>query len=480
MNRRMVLNTIGRIAITEAALLLLPLIVSILYGEKSSFDFALTAVIAAVIGVALVILSKPDVRVIYAKEGFAIVAYAWLLLSAIGALPFYLSGFIPSYVDAFFETVSGFTTTGASILTDVEALPNGMLFWRSFTHWIGGMGVLVFIMALVPNVADRSMNIMRAEMPGPVVGKLLPRVRDTAKILYIIYIIMTLVEVLLLMLGNMSFFESLLYAFGTAGTGGFGMKNDSVAGYTSYHKWIITIFMLLFSINFNLYYLLMIKKFKAAIKSTELWFFGGLVLFSISAICVNIFNTYDKFSEALLDSSFQVASLVSTTGFSTVDFNKWPEFSKAIMLLLMLSGGCAGSTAGGLKASRVVILLKSIFREFKKLLHPRSVKTLNMESKRLDENTINGVHSYFAMYVAAFAVLFILLSLEPFDMQTNFTAVLACINNVGPGFGNVGPASNFSFYSDASKILLSFAMLLGRLEIFPLIIGLNPRIWRRR
>ncbi len=480
MNRRMVLNTIGRIATTEAALLLLPFVVSLLFGEREAWAFAATAFIALFVGFSLVYLSKPDTKVIYAKEGFAIVAFAWLLMSAIGALPFFFCKAIPSYVDAFFETVSGFTTTGASILTDIEVLPKGILFWRSFTHWVGGMGVLVFVMALMPNVADRSMNIMRAEMPGPVVGKLLPRARDTAKILYIIYIIMTLFQICLLKIGGMPLYDSIVHSFGTAGTGGFGIKGDSIAGYTAYQQWVITVFMLLFSVNFNLYYLILIKKFKAALKSTELWFFAGLVGVCIIAITTNTYNLYSGFSEAIRHSSFQVASIVSTTGYSTVDFNTWPEFSKALLLMLMLIGGCAGSTAGGLKVSRVVILLKSICREFKKLLHPRSVKTLNMESKRLDVNTLNGVNSYFAMYLVVFVVIYILISLEPFDMQTNFTAVLACFNNVGPGLGAVGPAANFSNYSDFAKLLLSVAMLLGRLEIFPLIIGLNPMLWRRR
>ena len=480
MNRRMVLNTIGRIAVTEALLMLLPLVVALLYGEKEAWAFVVTALIAVVIGGGLSWLSKPGTKVIYAKEGFAIVAFAWLLMSALGALPFFLCGAIPSYVDAFFETVSGFTTTGASVLTNVEALPKGLLFWRSFTHWVGGMGVLVFVMALIPNVADRSMNIMRAEMPGPVVGKLLPRARDTAKVLYIIYIFMTLLEIVLLVAGGMPFFDGVVHTFGTAGTGGFGIKSDSIAGYTAYQQWVITAFMLLFSVNFNLYYLLLIKKFKSAFKSTELWFFAGLVCVCIFAITGNTYNLYDNLSDAVRHSSFQVASIISTTGFSTVNFDLWPEFSKALLLMLMLIGGCAGSTAGGLKVSRIVILLKSIYREFKKLLHPRSVKTLNMESKRLDENTLNGVNSYFAMYLVLFVVLYVLISLEPFDMQTNFTAVLACFNNVGPGLGAVGPAASFACYSDFAKILLSIAMLLGRLEIFPLIIGLNPMLWRRR
>lgn len=481
MNRRMVLNTIGHIAVTESALMLLPLFISLLYGEKAVWSFAVSASVALVLGLLLRFFSKPSTRVIYAKEGFAIVAFAWLLMSLLGALPFYLSGSIPSFVDAIFETVSGFTTTGASILTEIESLPKGILFWRSFTHWVGGMGVLVFVMALVPNVADRSMNIMRAEMPGPTVGKLLPKARDTAKILYIIYVVMTLVEIILLLFGGMSLFESVVHAFGTAGTGGFGIKNDSIASYSAYLQWIITVFMLLFSVNFNLYYLLLTKKFKSVLKSSELLFFGGFVLISVIVISVNVYSIYGTLSDTLRHTSFQVSSIVSTTGYATVDFNQWPELSKSIILLLMVVGGCAGSTAGGLKVSRVIILLKSIYREIKRLLHPRSVRTVNMELKRVDEQTLNGVYSYFAIYIVIIIGLYVIISIESvFDMQTNFSAVLACFNNVGPGLGAVGPTSNYAVYSDFSKIVLSLAMLLGRLEIFPLLLGLNPLMWKKK
>ncbi len=481
MNRRMVLNTIGHISMAEAALLLLPMLVSVLYGEKEALSFVISAAVALAVGLILKFTSKPRTRVIYAKEGFSIVAIAWLVLSAIGALPFYISGSIPSYVDAFFETVSGFTTTGSSILTDIEALPYGMLFWRSFTHWIGGMGILVFVMAIMPNVADRSMNIMRAEMPGPVVGKLLPRARDTAKVLYIIYIALTLLQIVLLSFGEMDLFESVVHSFATAGTGGFGIKNDSLASYGKYEQWVITIFLLIFSINFNLYYLILIKKFKAALKSAELRFFGFLVLFSVAAISVNIYNLYNNLSDTILTSSLQVASIVSTCGFASVDFNQWPAFSKAVLMFLMLVGGCAGSTAGGLKVARVVMLLKSISREIKQLMHPRSVRVVSMESKRLDDQTLNGVNSYFAFYIMSIVAIYIIISINTsFDFETNFSAVLACFNNVGPGFGMVGPSGNFSQYPVFSKIVLSLAMLLGRLEIFPLIIGLNPFIWKKR
>ena len=479
MNRRMVFYTVGHIATVEAALLLLPALVSLIYLEKSGLSFLITAALSLTVGLAFILFFKPKSRMIYAKEGFAIVAYAWLLMSAIGALPFVIGGAIPSYVDAFFETVSGFTTTGASILTDVEALDHCMLFWRSFTHWIGGMGVLVLVTAVVPNIADRSLNILKAEMPGPTVGKLVPRSRDTAKILYWIYFGMTFILTVLLIVGGMPVFDSIVHAFGTAGTGGFGIKADSIASYSPYLQWVITIFMFLFAINFNLYYLILIGKFRAVFKSDELSFFILLVLSSIGVIAVNILPAYASFSEALRASAFQVCSIVSTTGYATADFNLWPGLSKAILLILMFVGGCAGSTGGGLKAVRVVILIKSIKKELKKLLHPRSVKSVMSEGKKLDDETLSGVTSYFAVYTLCIMVVFLLLSFEPFGFETNFTASVACFNNIGPGLADVGPAASFAQYSDFSKIVLSFAMLLGRLEVFPLLLGLNPLIWKR-
>ncbi len=480
MNRKMIFYTVGHIALAEAALMLLPAHVALVYLEKSGFSFLISAAIALCLGLLLIIFSKPDNRLIYAKEGFAIVAYAWLLLSVIGALPFVIGRAIPSYIDAFFETVSGLTTTGASILTDVEALDRCMLFWRSFTHWIGGMGVLVLVTAVVPNIADRSLNILKAEMPGPTVGKLVPRSRDTAKILYYIYFAMTAILTLLLIAGGMPVFDSIVHAFGTAGTGGFGIRSDSIASYSPYLQWVITAFMFLFAINFNLYYLILVRKFRAALGSDELWFFTALVLICIGAITANILPMYPSFSEALRASAFQVSSIVSTTGYATADFNLWPGFSKALLVLLMVIGGCAGSTGGGLKAARVVILLKSIKKELKKLLHPRSVKSVMSEGKKLDDTTLNGVTSYFAVYIFCIIIIFILLSFEPFDFETNFTATLACFNNIGPGLAGVGPTSSFADYSVFSKIILSFAMLLGRLEVFPLLLGLNPLIWKKQ
>ncbi len=479
MNRKMVFYTVGHIALAEAALLLLPALVALIYLEKSGISFLITAALSLAVGMIFILFFKPQSRLIYAKEGFAIVAYAWLMMSAVGALPFVLGGAIPSYVDAFFETVSGFTTTGASILRNVEALDKCMLFWRSFTHWIGGMGVLVLVTAVVPNIADRSLNILKAEMPGPTVGKLVPRSRDTAKILYFIYFGMTVLMTVLLIVGGMPIFDSIVHAFGTAGTGGFGIKADSIASYSPYLQWVITAFMFLFAINFNLYYLMLIRKFRAVFKSDELWFFCALVLFCIGAITLDILPMYENLAEAIRLSAFQVCTIVSTTGYATADFNLWPGLSKALLLLLMFVGGCAGSTGGGLKAARVVILFKSIKKELKRLLHPRSVKAVMSEGKKLDDETLNGVTSYFAVYTLCIVAVFVLISFEPFDFETNFTASVACFNNIGPGFAGVGPASSFADYSGFSKIILSFAMLLGRLEVFPLLLGLNPLIWKK-
>ena len=476
----MVLNTVGNILLAEAALMILPAIVSLIYLENCLWAFLITIGIALSLGFLLKLIFRPDNKVIYAKEGFVIVTYAWVLMSAIGALPFVISGEIPHFADAFFETVSGFTTTGASILTDVEAMSHGMLFWRSFTHWIGGMGVIVFVMAIIPNISDRSMNIMKAEVPGPTVGKLVPKARDTAKILYMIYIALTLLMFVLLLFGDMDVFESAVHAIGTAGTGGFGIKADSVGGYSPYSQWVVTAFMIVFSINFNLYYLILLRKFKPVLKSTELWFFLGLAALSIGVIAFNISPMYTSIEETLRYSSFQVATIMSTSGFATTNFNTWPGLSKAILFTLMFIGGCAGSTAGGLKQARVVMLIKTIHRELKKMLHPRSVRAVSMEDKRVDEQTLNGVTTYFAIYAMCIVGIFVLISFEPFGIETNLSATIACFNNVGPGFGAVGTIGSYAEYSIFSKILLSFAMLLGRLEIFPLILGFNPLVWKRR
>lgn len=481
MNRKMVFYMIGQMIKLEAALLVLPLLVSLIYREhETALSFLITIGIALVLGFALTLIFRTKNRVIYAKEGFVIVALTWLALSAVGCLPFIISGEIPSFFDAFFETVSGFTTTGASVVIDVESMSHGTLFWRSFTHWIGGMGVLVFIMAIIPTVTDRSIHILRAEMPGPIVGKLVPKTKDTAKILYLIYIIMTAVEIVLLLIGGMPLFESTVHAFGTAGTGGFGIKADSIAGYSPYLQWVITIFMLLFGVNFNLYYLALIRHFHSIFKSRELWCYIGIFAAACFAITIDIYPMYQNFSESLRLAAFQTSSILTTTGFATADFNLWPGFSKAILFLLMFIGGCAGSTAGGLKVSRVILLFKIVRKELLHILHPRSVAVIKFEGKKVDNPTLNSVSTYFVLYIFGILGIFLILCLEPFDLETNLSATVSCFNNVGPGLSLVGPASNYSAYSPLSKLMLSFAMLLGRLEIFPLWFTLTPSTWSKK
>lgn len=480
MNRKKVFSTVGLVLVAEAALLLLPLLVAVIYGEKCAWALAASAAVALAAGLLLRRFCRPDSHVIYAREGFVTVAMTWLALSAVGALPFFISGEIPNYIDAFFETVSGFTTTGASILTDVEAMSHGLLFWRSFTHWVGGMGILVFVMAIVDGANDRSMHILRAEMPGPVIGKLLPRAKDTASILYKIYIGMTLVQIVLLLLGGMPLFESIVHAFGTAGTGGFGIKADSIAGYSPYLQWVITVFMFLFGVNFNLYYLLLIRRFRAAAQSSEVWYYLGIVLVSIGLITANILPLCQTFSEALRLSAFQVSSIITTTGYATTDFNLWPEFSKSILLILMLVGACAGSTGGGLKVSRAVMLIKMVHKEIRHLLHPRSVNAVKFEGKQVDGATLKSVSSYFAVYILCMVAIYLLLSLDAFGMETNLSATFSCFNNIGPGLAAVGPASSYAGYNNFSTVLLSLAMLMGRLEIFPVLLTLSPATWAKK
>jgi len=480
MNRRMVFSTVGKMVTAEAAMLVLPLLCAVFYGESCAWSILITMGISLALGQAMTLLSRPRTRVIYAKEGFCITALAWVAMSAVGALPFFLSGEIPDYIDAFFETVSGFTTTGASILTDVEAMSRGLLFWRSFTHWVGGMGVLVFVMAIVPSVSDRSIHIMRAEMPGPVVGKIVPKARDTASLLYKIYIAMTVLEIVLLLCGGMPVFDSLILSFGTAGTGGFGIKADSIAGYSPYLQWVITVFMLLFGVNFNVYYLLLIRRFRAASQSTELWVYLGIVLASAGLISVNIMPMYATVGETIRHAAFQVSSIITTTGFATVDFDLWPGFSKGILLLLMFVGACAGSTGGGIKVSRVTLLFKSITRQLRHLVHPRSVSAVKFEGKTVEKETMDGVGTYLAAYLCCFAAIVLLLCLDDMSFVTHFSAAAACFNNIGPGMDLVGPTLSYVGYTDFSKLLLSFAMLLGRLEIYPLLIALIPGTWRRK
>ena len=480
MNRKMIFYLLGQMSLLEAGLMLLPLAVSLIYGEASWAAFLQAIIVAVLLGLMLMLVFKPTNKVIYAKEGFIIVSLAWIVMSVIGALPFTFSGEIPSFVDAVFETVSGFTTTGASVITNVEALSHGTLFWRSFTHWIGGMGVLVLVMAVLPTSTDRSIHIIKAEMPGPVVGKLVPKVSQTAKILYLIYVVMTVVETIMLWLGDMNLFEALVYSFGTAGTGGFAITSSGLAEYSAYSQWVITAFLVLFGVNFNLYFLLLIKKFKAVFSSEELWTYFGIILASIGIITYNIYAQFETFSESFRTAAFHTLSVMSTAGYTLVDMNNWPELSKSIVIVLMFIGACAGSTAGGFKLSRVILLVKSVRRELKRTLHPRSVATVKFEGKRVEEQTTNGVAIYLAMYMAIILVTFLIISFEPFSFETRFTTVVSCFNNIGPIFGYAGANGTLADYSDFSKIILTFTMLLGRLEVYPLIIALSPSTWSRR
>lgn len=480
MNRKMILYVIGQILLIEAACLMLPFATALIYSESVWWVYLAVSLCAAFLGAGLMLTCKVRNSVIFAKEGFVITALSWIILSLVGALPFCIAGEIPSYVDAIFETVSGFTTTGASILSAPQNLTRAAMMWRSFTHWLGGMGVIVLVMALMPSVTGRSMHILRAEVPGPSVDKLVPKVRDSSKILYLIYITLTLSEIIVLWACGMPLFESIVHSFGTAGTGGFGVKPNSIGGYAPVLQWVITIYMLMFGVNFNVYYLILRRRLGSVVKSIELWTYVGFVALAVAVISFNIYPMYSGVSETVRVSAFQVSSIITTTGFSTVDFNLWPTLSKSILFMLMFMGGCAGSTAGGLKVSRVVLLFKIIRREVQRILHPRSVNTVQMDGKPVNDDTLQGVGSYFIVYMVIFAVVFLLICFEPFGLETNISAVNACFNNVGPGFAAVGPAANFAAYTNFSKIVLSFAMLLGRLEIYPILFMLIPSTWTKK
>ena len=477
----MIRYSVGLIARVEAALLIFPLLVSLLYTErKPAIAFFITILVVLVFSI-LLTRRKPANSVIYAREGFVIVALSWIILSLIGALPFFISREIPHYVDAFFETVSGFTTTGSSILTELESLSQGMLFWRSFTHWVGGMGVLVFVMAILPLADDHSIHILRAEAPGPTVGKLAPRMKDTAKILYSIYLVMTVVEVVLLLLGGMPLFDSIVHAFGTAGTGGFGIKSASIGYYDSaYIDWVITIFMILFGVNFNLYYFVLLRRFKDAFCNSELIAYFGIIIGSVALISYNIRGYYDTIADTIRYAAFQVGTIITTTGFATADFNLWPSFSKAILVLLMFCGACAGSTGGGIKVSRLLLMIKMVKKETRRMLHPRAVSLIKMDGKVVSEETLSGVTAYMITYIGIMAVSILLLAIDGFDLESTTTAMIACLNNIGPGLGMVGPSGNFSEFSILSKLVLSADMLFGRLEIFPMLMLFTPSLWKRK
>ncbi len=479
MNYKMVLKTVGRLLWAEAALLCLPLLVSFYYKENLFHIYLIVIGLLAGTG-ALLNLPKPKKRTIYAREGFAIVSLSWIMLSFFGALPFVFSGAIPSFVDALFETVSGFTTTGSSILTNIEALPKSMLFWRAFTHWIGGMGIIVFVLAFLPQKDMHSMHIMRAEVPGPSVGKLVSKTKVTARILYFIYAFMTIAEVVALLICDLPLFDSVTTAFATAGTGGFSVKNASIAAYNNLGaEIVISVFMLLFGINFNLFYLLLIKQFKRLFKSEELWVYLGIVAVSIGIIAVDIMPLVNSFGEALRQSGFQVASIITTTGFITADFNQWPTLSQFIIILLMFTGACAGSTGGGLKVGRVIILAKSAVRELQRAINPRKVKAIRLDGQVIEKNTSNAACVYFLIYMLLVGISIFIVSFNGFDITTTVTSVITCINNVGPGLAGVGPVENFSDFSVVSKLVLMANMLIGRLEIFPMIILFLPDTWKK-
>ena len=477
MNYAMIAYILGTILKAEAVLLCLPAGVALVYGEGDLFSLAVTALLAGAAGLALT-FRKPKNTVIYAREGFVVTSLSWIVMSLVGALPFCLAGQIPHYIDAVFETVSGFTTTGASILTDVEAMTHGLLFWRSFTHWVGGMGVLVFLLAIVPLAGGRNVHIMRAESPGPVVGKLVPRVRDTALILYGIYIAMTLILIVLLLLGGMPLYDSAVHAFGTAGTGGFGIWGDSIAHYDSaYIDVVLGVGMVLFGVNFNIYYLLRMGKLGSILKSEELRWYLGIITGSTLLIAWNTRSLWGSFLQSLRYAFFQVGSVITTTGFATADFNLWPELSRMLLLTLMLVGACAGSTGGGMKVSRLIIMMKSAKREISRMLHPRSVYTLKFEGKPLENQTIYNTFSYFFILVGFIIGSTLLISLDNMDFDSTFSAVMACINNIGPGLGVVGPMGSYATLSWLSKVVLILDMLLGRLEIFPMLMLFAPSVW---
>ncbi len=480
MNIKMILYVLGYIMKLEGALLVLPLFVTMYYKEGNIPAFLLTILILFVFG-HMMSFKKPKNTIIYAKEGFVIVALSWFALSLFGALPFTISGEIPNYIDAVFEVISGFTTTGSSVLTDVEAMSKGLLFWRSFTHWIGGMGVLVFVLSIVPLAGGRSMHIMKAEVPGPTVGKLVPKIKESAKILYQIYIVLTIILIILLVAGKMPLFDSMVHAFGTAGTGGFGIKATSIGYYNSaYIDVVITIFMMLFGVNFNLFYLIITGSVIAALKSEELRNYIAIIAAAAVVMAINILPKYDNFFQALRYSAFQVGSVITTTGYSTADFNQWPMFSKIVIFLLMFIGACAGSTGGGIKVSRVTIAFKSIIQHIKGLIHPRYVGTVRFENNPIDSSTLKGVHIYLSVYFFIYLISILLVSVDNVDFETTVSAVTTCFNNIGPGFGLVGPAGNFDGFSYFSKIILSINMLLGRLEIFPILMLLSPSIWKTK
>ena len=478
MNYGVIRFIVGWTLVLEGALMIPSAAVAVIYGESAFWDFAAAIVLCLIVGAAAK-YKKPAKREFFAREGCVAVALSWVALSVMGGLPFLFSGTIPDPIDALFETVSGFTTAGASILPEVESLPRSILFWRSFTHWIGGMGVLVFLLILLPMTGGFSMNIMKAESPGPSVSRLVPKVRTTAKILYSIYIGMTVIQVILLIAGRMSLFDALTLTFGTGGTGGFGTRNDSVGSFSPYHQIVITIFMILFGINFNAYYFILLGKAKNAFKMEEVRGYLAIIAAAVLAITLNIYHMYGSLAETVRHAAFQVASIITTTGYATTDFNQWPEISRTILVILMFVGACAGSTGGGIKVSRILILMKTVKKEIGQYLHPKNIKKIKMDGKSVEHEVVRSTNVFMMTYFLIFTASVLLLAFDGLDLITNFTAVATTLNNVGPGLELVGPTSNFSVYSGFSKLVMVFDMLAGRLELFPLLLLFCPETWKK-
>ena len=479
MNYSIILYILGCVLKFESAFLLLPSIVSFIYKEAAGYSYIFTAALCFTFGFFLS-RKKPKSTNLFFKEGFVTVAASWVVISIFGAIPFVLTGDIPNYVNALFETISGFTTTGSSILSDVEVLSKTGLFWRSFTHWVGGMGVLVFIMAILPLMGGSTMNLMKAESTGPAISKLVPHVKDTAKILYGMYIILTICEIFVLWVCKMPIYDALVTTFGTVGTGGFGIYNSSLGGYSPEIQVIVTIFLVLSGINYTAYFYFLCFKFKEAFRIEEVRWYFFIFFGAVSIIALNIRGLYNTFGEALRHSAFQVASIITTAGFATTDFDLWPEFSKCILVIIMIIGSCSGSTAGGMKISRVLMLIKTIKKELSLIIHPREVRKIRMDGHVVEHQTLRNTNVFFVVYFVILLTSTLLLSIDNYDFTTNFTATIATLNNIGPGLAMVGPTQNFSIYSTFSKFILMFNMLAGRLELFPLVIMMLPSTWRRK
>lgn len=480
MNKRSIIYILGWVLIVDAVAMQIGTITSLIYGEKEAWYFVLTGVVNAILGVLAIKVKKPKNMVLYQKAGFASTALSWILLSLVGCMPFWLSGEIPSFIDAFYETVSGITTTGATILNDVEALSKGMLMWRSFLHWLGGMGVIVFLLAIIPKLGgQQNIFLMKAESPGPIIGKAVPRMRNYATMLYGIYIILTALEFILLLFGGLNVFEAINTSFSTAGTGGFGIYNSNAAAFDSYYvQTVIAVFMLLFGINFSVYLCLIARKFKQSLKFEELWIYLGIVAVSTAIIAFNISSIYKPY-DAFHQSFFYVSSIISTTGFGLTDVNKWPELSKTVIIILTFIGASAGSTGGGFKISRIILLFKEVRKEFSLLVHPRNVKLVKMDGKAVNHDIMRTTSMYLVLYIGVFAISFLLVSIDNMDFTTSFTAVAANLNNTGPGLGAVGPVGNYADFSILSKIVFIFDMLAGRLEIYPLLLLFAPSAWKK-